>query len=571
MNASTITTSSFTLTPSGGSPVAATVAYNGATNVATLTPSASLAGGTTYTAKLDTTITASDGIALASAVTWQFTTTSGSAPTVTSVTPPNGQTGVNRTYHPTATFSVAMDATTITTSSFTLKDPAGTQVAATVSYSSATLTATITPNTSLQSLTTYTARLMTTIKSAAGVPLASVYSWNFQTSSPKVTSTYPTNGSKFLAMTAGNPNALPPLTGPVTEISPWTPIEVGFSEPMDPLTITPTSLVLLNSSGGTVGANVSYDSVNNVAVLIPNTLLSYGKTYTVQVATTILAALDGAPLAAGVTWNFTVTTNGASVGINAGTPPLAYYSDASQTIFLPDQAFTGGTARTNGNTFAGTTDQALYQYERVGMSSYTLLIPAGIYDLKLFFAETEFNAPNQRVFNVDIPETTASPDLHMDIYNEVGANTADVKTISGITTAPGPNISGYIHINFTPIVGQPVISAIELIPIRPTVTVKSPASGATGVARTAAVKATFSQSMDGATITPLTFTLTAPGGVPVAATVSYSAQSMVATLNPSASLAANTTYTVLLDSSIKSLAGLRLGTPVTWTFTTGSK
>src|SRR5205823_50739 len=209
---------------------------------------------------------------------------------------------------------------------------------------------------------------------------AAAYSWSFQTANPKVTATYPTNsGPVFFSKAAGtaNPNALPPLSGPVTEISPWTPIEVTFSEPMDPTTINATTLVLLNSSGGT--------------------------------------------------------------------------------------------ARTNTNTFAGTSDQALYQFERVGMSAYTLQVPAGIYDVKLFFAETEFNAPNQRVFNVDIPETTASPDLHMDIYNEVGANTADVKTISGITTAAGPGTSGYIHINFTAIVGQPVISAIKLTPIRPAV------------------------------------------------------------------------------------------------------
>jgi len=165
----------------------------------------------------------------------------------------------------------------------------------------------------------------------------------------------------------------------------------------------------------------------------------------------------------------------------------------------------------------------------------------------------------------------SSHDLHVDIYNEVGANTADVKTISGITTAPGPNISGYIHINFTAVVGQPVISAIKLTPIRPAVTVKSPTAGATGVSRSTAVKATFSQSMDGATILPTTFTIAGPNGVPLAATVSYASNSKIATLNPSTALTANTTYTVTLDKSIKSLPGLQLGTPVTWQFTTGSK
>src|SRR2546427_363968 len=80
MDASTITSTSFTLTPNGGSPVAATVSYSG--SVATLTPSSALATNTTYTAKLDTTVKAADGVALATTVSWQFTTVN-AAPTVT--------------------------------------------------------------------------------------------------------------------------------------------------------------------------------------------------------------------------------------------------------------------------------------------------------------------------------------------------------------------------------------------------------------------------------------------------------------------------------------------------------
>jgi hypothetical protein len=85
MNASTITSSSFTLTgPSGAVP--ATVAYNATTNVATLTPTSALAVSTSYTAKVDATVKAADGTALAAAVTWSFTT-GATAPTGTTVWP----------------------------------------------------------------------------------------------------------------------------------------------------------------------------------------------------------------------------------------------------------------------------------------------------------------------------------------------------------------------------------------------------------------------------------------------------------------------------------------------------
>src|SRR5207245_1962102 len=117
MDASTITSSSFTLTPTGGSAVAATVALSG--NTATLTPSAALASNTVYTAKLDTTVKAADGVALPIAVSWRFTTVN-AAPTPTATPPASGATAVATSIAPAATFSRAMDASTITSSSFTL-------------------------------------------------------------------------------------------------------------------------------------------------------------------------------------------------------------------------------------------------------------------------------------------------------------------------------------------------------------------------------------------------------------------------------------------------------------------
>src|SRR5207244_9058303 len=110
MDASTITVFSFTLTPAGGSPVAASVSYVGST--ATLTPTAALANNTIYTAKLDTTVKAADGVALASAVSWSFTTVN-SAPSVTANTPANNATGVATSVAQSTTFSRAIDASSI--------------------------------------------------------------------------------------------------------------------------------------------------------------------------------------------------------------------------------------------------------------------------------------------------------------------------------------------------------------------------------------------------------------------------------------------------------------------------
>ncbi len=70
----TLTTSSFVLRDLAGVTVGATVGYGEATRVATLTPSAPLAGLTTYTATISTAVKDVAGNALANPFVWSFTT-----------------------------------------------------------------------------------------------------------------------------------------------------------------------------------------------------------------------------------------------------------------------------------------------------------------------------------------------------------------------------------------------------------------------------------------------------------------------------------------------------------------
>ncbi len=102
------------------------------------------------------------------------------APTVASRYPTSGQTNVPITTAVTATFSEAMDASTITTGSFSL-ETGSTPVSGSVSYNSGSYTATFTPSATLASSTTYTASLSTAITDAAGNALASASSWSFTT------------------------------------------------------------------------------------------------------------------------------------------------------------------------------------------------------------------------------------------------------------------------------------------------------------------------------------------------------------------------------------------------------
>ena len=210
VQASSITTTTFTLKNSSGTAVAGTVAYNSSTNTATLTPSAALAYSTTYTATVSAAESTS-GTAMTAPMNWSFTTAAATptAPVVTSTTPASGATGVPVNTTVTGTFSEAVQASTI---SFVLENSAGTTVPSSVSYNSSNSVVTLTPSAALAYSTTYTATL-SRAKDSAGNTMTSI-SWSFTTAAPVVATgmTYyvspsATSGSGTLA----NPFGLPDL------------------------------------------------------------------------------------------------------------------------------------------------------------------------------------------------------------------------------------------------------------------------------------------------------------------------------------------------------------------------
>ena len=80
-----------------------------------------------------------------------------------------------------AVFSRDVTSSTITTSSFQVKDASGTAVPATVAYNATTRTATVTPSALLGAAATYTVQLATTIQSDDGTALSGTTSWTFTT------------------------------------------------------------------------------------------------------------------------------------------------------------------------------------------------------------------------------------------------------------------------------------------------------------------------------------------------------------------------------------------------------
>lgn len=175
MDPTTINTTSFTL-KQGTTSITGVVTYSN--NTAFFTPNENLTGNTVYTATLTIEAQNMAGVALLSNYVWRFTTGAIVAPRVILTDPFSGETGVSVTKVVTATFDMAMDPLTLTTSTFTLKQGT-TSILGSVNYSGNS--ATFTPNNPLLANAVFTATLTTGVKNGVGIPIAANYVWTFTT------------------------------------------------------------------------------------------------------------------------------------------------------------------------------------------------------------------------------------------------------------------------------------------------------------------------------------------------------------------------------------------------------
>jgi len=175
MNVSTINGTTFTLMQ-GTTPVTGNVSYDGA--IARFKPQVNLLPGVEYTATITTGAKDLAGNSIAANYIWKFTTSVIVRPVVLDVDPDDLATNVALNKVVSATFSKAMDLSTINSSTFTLKN--GTiPVFGFVDYSN--VTGTFTPSTPLLPGTLYTATITTGAKDLAGNALAANYVWSFTT------------------------------------------------------------------------------------------------------------------------------------------------------------------------------------------------------------------------------------------------------------------------------------------------------------------------------------------------------------------------------------------------------
>jgi len=155
-----------------------------ANGTATFTPTRALDASSVYTATITTRATDLAGNALGANSVWSFTTGAApdtTPPTVTSTVPFNSAVNVPVSQTVAATFSEAMDPSTISTSTFTLTGPSSANVTGTVAYDVLSHVATFAPGSPLAPNTFYTATITTGARDLAGNAMAANAVWSFTT------------------------------------------------------------------------------------------------------------------------------------------------------------------------------------------------------------------------------------------------------------------------------------------------------------------------------------------------------------------------------------------------------
>jgi hypothetical protein len=143
------------------------------------------------------------------------------------------------------------------------------------------------------------------------------------------------------------------------------------------------------------------------------------------------------------------------------------YVDRRGYVWLADRYFTGGEVlNVPSNAIFRTRDQNIFRRRREGEFRYDIPLKPGVYELRLWFAETVFGPGNiagggetSRLFDIFINGKREVAQLDV-ISSAGGGNTADALVFKDITPAP----DGFLHLRFTRFKELAILSGIEIRP-----------------------------------------------------------------------------------------------------------
>jgi hypothetical protein len=243
----------------------------------------------------------------------------------------------------------------------------------------------------------------------------------------------------------------------------------------------------LGSEALTVSAELVPADPNSSALAIPGTVIEAGHGRRNAVAGVVVLVVFSAGAVA--LWNGSARKTTTAAGSPTANTPTGIidsqggaqevrilaghqnggYTDRLGRVWLSDRYFQGGSAFESGDhPISGTREPRIYQSRREGTFGYDIPLPAGVYELRLHFAETVYGENNaagggeaSRVFKVSINGREA---LHeFDVLSEAGPSTADVRAFKDIS----PAADGKLHLKFDALSNPPLLSAIEITPGMP--------------------------------------------------------------------------------------------------------
>lgn len=137
------------------------------------------------------------------------------------------------------------------------------------------------------------------------------------------------------------------------------------------------------------------------------------------------------------------------------------YTDSNGDVWSADFGYNTGNKASKSVAMGGTVDDVLFQTQRWDANggeelNYSFDIPDGDYVVNLYFAEvySEVLYPGGRQFDILLNGSTV--EYKFDIYDEVGGNTAHMKSYE-VTV-----VGGQLNIEFIHGIENPTISAIEV-------------------------------------------------------------------------------------------------------------
>jgi len=538
-------------------------------------------------------------------------------PSVLSAIPAAGATNVAVNTTISATFSMAMNPTTVSATTFTVTGPGGTAVAGAVTYSGTT--ATFTPTAVLAYSALYTATITTGATNLGGTSLLNGYVWTFTTITP------------------------PPAVTAVVPVNTATGVPIGqtltatFNEAMLCSTLASPATTFRVTGPGTTAVAGTVSCTGAVATFTPGSSLALNTVYTATI-TTGAQSLAGTPLASNYVWTFrtvpattpptvisTVPTNGAT-GIPINQILTATFSEAMSPATISSTTFTlkatAGASVTGTVTYvpAGSVATFAPAASLASNTAYTATITTGVMDLNgtamtvnyvWTFTTATIPVTTAPTVTSTIPANLATLVPLNQIVSATFSKAMNPATINGGTftlTGPGTTaVTGLVAyaavgntLVFTPtanlapstlftatittgvtdLAGNALASnyvwtfttGTTLVALPPQIVSTVPANAAINVPLNQAVSATFTKAMNPLTLTTATFQLT-KGGTLIPATITYDAINFIATLTPTAPLTASSSYIATVTNGATDLAGNPLGTtgaPNPWNFTTGS-